>query len=186
MPKRTNETITLGSGKLYALEFPSTGTLPEDATIETEQNRLAWIKGGASLEYTGEFYDAKDDLGMVSKRKLTTEEVKLISGIMTWNGQVLKKLCSTARVTETGGIRTVKIGGTANDDGKSYIIHFVHEDPVDGDVRITIVGQNTSGFTLQFAADAETVIDAEFSAVSGKLDDEGTLVIIKEEIDATA
>ena len=47
-------------------------------------------------------------------------------------------------------------------------------------------GQNTSGFTLQFAADAETVIDAEFSAVSGKLDDEGTLVIIKEEIDATA
>ena len=30
-------------------------------------------------------------------------------------------------------------------------IHFVHEDPVDGDVKIIIVGQNTSGFTLQFA-----------------------------------
>lgn len=186
MAKRTNETITLGSGKLYCMELPSTGVMPEDTAIETESNRLAWIKGGASLEYAGEFYDAKDDLGMVSKRKLTTEEVKLTSGIMTWNGQVLKKLCSTARVTETGGVRTVKIGGTANDDGKSYIIHFLHEDPVDGDVRVTLVGQNTSGFTLQFAADAETVIDAEFSAVSGKLDDEGTLVIIKEEIDATA
>lgn len=123
---------------------------------------------------------------MESKRKLTTEEVKLISGIMTWNGDDLKKLCSTSRVTEACGIRTVKIGGTANDDGKTYIINFVHEDPVDEDVRITIVGQNTSGFTLQFAADAETVIDAEFSAISDKLDDEDTLVIIKEEIDANA
>lgn len=43
------------------------------------------------------------------------------------------------------------IGCTANDDGKTYIIHFVREDPVDGDVKITIVGRNTSGFTLQFA-----------------------------------
>lgn len=185
MAKRTNETITLGSGKLYCMEVPSNGTLPQDTAIEVEENRLAWIKGGASLEYTGEFYDAKDDLGMVSKRKLTTEEVKLISGIMTWNGKVLEKLCSTARVTEASGVRTVKIGGTSNDNGKSYIFHFVHEDEADGDVRITMIGQNTSGFTLAFASDAETVIDAEFSATAGKLDNEGTLVIIKEEIDAS-
>lgn len=230
MGKRSNETITLGSGKLFCLKYeksmylktvdktiaerkeyytkktsgdgfekvtnPSADKLntyyelvngiPSDALLEQEENRLAWIKGGASLEYSGEFYDAKDDLGMVSKRKLTTEDVKLKSGIMTWNGVVLKKLCSTARVEEKDGVRTVKIGGTGNDDGAVYIFHFLHEDPVDGDVRITIVGQNTSGFTLQFAADAETVIDAEISAVSGKLDNTGTLVIIKEEIDATA
>ena len=186
MAKRTNETITLGSGKLYCLEIPANGQLPQDSAIETEENRLAWIKGGASLEYTGEFYDAKDDLGMVSKRKLTTEEVKLISGIMTWNGDVLKKLCSTARVSEGDGVRTIKIGGTANDDGKAYIFHFLHEDKIDGNVRITMIGQNTSGFTLAFASDAETVIDAEISAVAGKLDTEGTLVIIKEEIDANA
>ena len=186
MPKRSNETITLGSGKLFCMEVPANGELPADADIEKDENRLAWIKGGASLEYAGEFYDAKDDLGMVSKRKLTTEEVKLISGIMTWNGDVLKKLCSTARVSEADGVRTVKIGGTANDDGKAYIFHFLHEDKVDGNVRITMIGQNTSGFTLAFAADAETVIDAEFSAVSGKLDNEGTLVIIKEEIEASA
>ncbi|MDD6387610.1 MAG: hypothetical protein PUA68_00895 [Bacilli bacterium] len=96
------------------------------------------------------------------------------------------KLCSTARVKETSGISTVKIGGTANEDVKIYIIHFVHEDLVDGDVRITIVEQNTSGFTLQFAVNVETVIYAEFSAISDKLDDEDTLVIIKEEIDANA
>lgn len=186
MAKRTNETITLGSGKLYCLEYPANGTIPEDADIEKEENRLAWIKGGASLEYTGEFYTAKDDLGMVSKQKINAEEVKLISGIMTWNGQTLKKLCSTARVTEANGVRTVKIGGTNHDDGKSYIFHFLHEDKADGNVRVQIVGKNTAGFTLAFASDAETVIDAEITADSGKLDKEGTLVIIKEEIDAQA
>lgn len=184
MGKRSNETITLGSGKLYCVEYE--GTIPTDEVIETEENRLAWIKGGAALEYTGERYETKDDLGMVSKSKINSEEAILKSGIMTWNGQVLKKLCSTARVTEAAGVRTVKIGGTQNDDGKSYIIHFLHEDAVDGNVRCTIVGKNTSGFTLTFAADAETVIDAEFKAESGKLDKEGTLILYKEDIDASA
>ena len=78
----------------------------------------------------------------------------------------------------------IKIGGL--DNGKQYIIHFVHEDKVDGDLRATLVGQNTSGFELTFAKDTETVIDVEFSATKGKIDNEGTLVIITEEIGATA
>ena len=49
-----------------------------------------------------------------------------------------------------------------------------------------MVGQNTSGFELTFAKDTETVIDVEFSATKGKIDNEGTLVIITEEIGATA
>ena len=186
MSKRTNETITLGSGKLYVEEFSSTTGLPDNEEIEVSTNILGWIKGGATLNYTGEFYDATDDLGMVSKRKLTTESVTLTSGIMTWNGKVLEKLCSTARVTEASGKRTIKIGGSSNDNGKQYVIRFVHEDETDGDVRVTLVGQNTSGFSLTFATDAETVIDAEFAATKGKLDTEGTLVIIEEEIDAQA
>lgn len=182
MAKRTNETITLGSGKLFAMKF--TGTLPEFTEIEKEENRLAWIKGGAKLNYTGEFYDAEDDLGMVSKRKLNSENVSLTSGLMTWNGKTLEKICATAKVTETEGKRTIKIGG--KDNGEQYVIHFLHEDAVDGDVRVTLVGQNTSGFELTFAKDAETVIDVEFSAIKGKLDSEGTLVIITEEIGAVA
>ncbi len=182
MGKRTNETITLGSGKLFISEF--TGTLPEFTELEKDENRIGWIKGGAALNYTGEFYDAEDDLGMVSKRKINSESVNLTSGIMTWNGKTLEKLCATARVTESEGIRTVKIGG--KDNGKQYVVHFLHEDEVDGDVRVTLVGQNTSGFTLTFAKDNETVIDAEFSATKGKLDNEGTLVIIEEEIGAVA
>lgn len=182
MGKRTNETITLGSGKLFIKEFE--GTLPEFSEIEVDDNRLGWIKGGAALNYSGEFYDAEDDLGMVSKRKINSESVNLTSGIMTWNGKTLSVLCSTARVEENDGKRIVKIGG--KDSGKQYIIHFLHEDSIDGDVRVTLIGQNTSGFTLTFAKDSETVIDAEFSAIKGKLDNEGTMVIITEEIGAEA
>ena len=64
MAKRSTETITLGSGKLYVVEYTGT-TLPDNATIETDANRLGWIKGGAKLNYSGEFYDAEDDLGML-------------------------------------------------------------------------------------------------------------------------
>ncbi len=187
MGKRSNETITLGSGKLFCLEYDATKGIPDDTEIEVENNRLAYIKGGATLEYAPEFYSATDDLGYVKKQKLQSEEVKLTSGLMTWNGIVLKKLCATGRVTEDKktGLRIIKIGGAKNDDGKSYILHFLHEDEVDGDLRVTIVGQNTAGFSLAFAADAETVVDAEFVALP-KLDSDGTLVIIKEEIDIEA
>jgi len=184
MSKRDNKTITLGSGELFLKEF--TGTIPADTEIEKEENRLAWIKGGAALNYSSEHYEAEDDLGMVSKRKISAENVTLTSGLMTWNGKTLEKLCSTARVEEKEGERVLKIGGINNDNGKQYIIHFIHKDAADGDVRVTLIGQNTSGFTLTFAKDTETVIDAEFSATKGKLDEEGTLVIIKEEIGAIA
>lgn len=181
--KRTNDTITLGSGNLYIDEF--TGVLPKFSEIENEEKRLAFIKGGATLTYTGEVYETSDDLGRVSKRKITSEDVKLTSGLMTWNGKTLEHLCSTARVSEENGKRIIKVGGAENDNGKQYVIAFVHKDAVDGDVRVMLVGQNTNGFALTFAKDTETVIDAEFTATKGKLDEEGTLVIIEEEIETS-
>ncbi len=156
------------------------GTLPTAETIEVEANQLGYIQGGASIEYKPEFYEASDDMGIVSKTFLTKEEVILKSGILTFNGATLKKLCSTARVTETDGVRTVRIGGKGNYDGKRYVIHFHHVDRQDGDIRVTIVGQNQSGFTLAFAKDKETVIDAEFKALPQ--DSEGTLITYTEEI----
>lgn len=173
-----DEKIVLGSGTLYCMEF--TGALPENAAIEVEANRLGFIQGGASIEYKPEFYEATDDMGKVAKVIITREEATLKSGIMTWCGNTLKKLTSTARVTEAAGVRTVKIGGVANNDGKKYVIHFVHEDPVDGDIRVTIVGQNQAGFTLAFVKNKETVIDAEFKAQPQ--DAEGTLIKYTEEI----
>lgn len=174
------EKITLGSGTLYILEFDgSLAEPPASDIIETPENELGKIQGGASIEYKPTFYEAKDDSGEVVKSIITEEEVTLKSGIMTWNGNTLKKLSSTARVTEASGIRTVKIGGIKNNNGKKYVIHFLHEDPQDGDIRVTIVGQNQAGFSLAFAKNKETVVDAEFKAQPQ--DSEGTLIKYVEE-----
>lgn len=161
------ESIVLGSGDLYCADFQGTNeAIPDDAVIETEDNRLGHIKGGAEIEYAPEFYEAKDDMGKVSKVIITEEEATLKSGIMTWCGTTLEKLCQTARVTEdkAKGIRTVKIGGIGNATGKKYLLRFVHKDTQDGNIRVTIVGNNQAGFTIAFAKDSETVIDAEFKA----------------------
>lgn len=172
------EKIVLGSGKLYLTEFK--GEIPTNEVIEVEANLLGLIQGGATLEYKPSFYEAKDDLGLVQKEILTDEEVTFKSGIMTWNGKTLIKLCSTARVTESSGKRIVKIGGLKQYDGKDYIVRFLHEDEQDGDIRTTIVGKNQAGFSLAFAKDKETVVDAEFKAKPH--DGEGTKILFEEEI----
>ena len=180
MPGVVGEKIVLGSGTLYLMEFA--GSIPTDLLLEIEANRIGYIQGGASLEYKPTFYEAKDDMGMVTKTIITEEEATLKSGVMTWCGATLEKVCSTARVTELAGIRTVKIGGISNNDGKKYVIRFVHKDALDGDIRITIVGSNQAGFTLAFVKNKETVIDAAFKALPH--DGEGTLILYTEEIPA--
>ena len=174
-----SERITLGSGKLYLMAFSD--TVPETSVICTAENLLGYIKGGATLEYTPTFYEAKDDLGYIIKTIITDETALLKSGVMTWNGRTLQKLCDTGRVTEdaTKKIRTVKIGGIGNAQGNKYVICFHHEDPIDGDIWVVIVGQNQSGFSLAFTKDAETVIDAQFKCLAQ--DNEGTLIKYIEE-----
>lgn len=179
--------VILGSGKLYVAEATFTNgvpTIPEDSVLEIETNRIGDIQGGASLSYKPEFYECEDDLGLVKKQFLTKEEVTLKSGIMTWNTATLKKLCSTATVAEDSvkHTRTVKIGGVGNQDGKSYVIRFLHEDAVNGNLRVTIVGSNQSGFEMAFAKDKESVINAEFKAIPS--DATGTLVIVSEDTSA--
>ncbi|WP_169829616.1 hypothetical protein [Clostridium estertheticum] len=176
--------IVLGSGKLYTTEFVSE-TLPTDLELEVPANLLGLIQGGATLEYKPKYYEAKDDLGLVSKTILTEEEVTLKSGLMTWNGDTLERLCATARVDEqsTPGKRIVKIGGMNNQDRKKYVIRFVYLDAVDGNIRVTIVGNNQAGFSFKFAADKETVVDAEF--IAAPMDNEGTKIIYEEDIPGT-
>lgn len=176
--RKANDVITLGSGKLYISEFK--GVAPNADTICIPENLLGLISGGAQIEYKPEYYKATDDLGIKTKTILQSEEVKMKSGIMTWNGKVLSKLVSTARQSETASKRILKIGGASQQDGKLYILCFHHTDKSDGDVWVTIVGRNESGFNIAFAKDKETVIDAEFTAQS--MDDEGTLIIYEEEI----
>lgn len=177
--------IVLGSGKLYVQEYSS--SMPTTSSICVSGNLLGYIQGGATLEYSPTYYEAKDDLGYVQKTVITAEEATLKSGVLTFNGDVLKKLVATGRVTTdaTNHIRTVKIGGIANNDGKKYAICFHHEDDTDGDIWVMILGRNQSGFSLSFAKDKETVIDAEFKAESQ--DNDGTLIqYIEEDASITA
>lgn len=183
VPKR----IVLGSGTLHVVQFTGASQIADAAAVMalcTNDNILGYISGGASLAYTPTFYTATDDLGYVTKTIITEEEVTLTSGIMTFNGQTLATLSATGRVTEdpTGHTRTVRIGGIGNASNTQYAIIFHHSDETDGDIYVCIVGNNQAGFTLAFAKDQETVIDAEFRALAQ--DDDGTLVMYIEQ-DAT-
>lgn len=175
-----SDRITLGSGKVYIQEY--TGTIPESTSIAVPGNLLGYISGGAEIVYTPSFYEVEDDLGIVSKVWLTKEEVVFKTGVLTWDGKTLEKLCQTARVTEALNKRTVKIGGLKNQNGKKYVLYFVHEDATHGDVTCMIVGSNQTGFTLAYTKDKETVIDAEFKAQS--MDEDGTKIIYTETIAA--
>lgn len=170
--------ITLGSGDTYIAEF--TGAVPEKDVICVPENLLGYISGGATLEYKPTYYTAKDDTGVCEKTILTDEEVLFKTGVLTFNGNTIAKLCSTGRVTDKDNTRTVLIGGVKNSDGKKYVICFHHKDAIDGDIWVIIVGNNQSGFSLAFAKDKETVIDAEFKALSQ--DNDGTLIQYIEEI----
>lgn len=180
MKRSDNDVITLGSGDLMIKEY--TDTIPAYTDFDASTDLLGYIQGGATLEYKATWYEAKDDTGKIVKTIITEEEATLKSGVLTWNGKTLEKLCSTARVTETEGIRTVKIGGVGNHNGKSYALCFHHVDKVDGDIYVVIRGVNQAGFSLAFAKDKETVIDAEFKCLPQ--DNDGTLIQYIEEIQA--
>lgn len=181
MAKRDKNTITLGSGKIYLQAYSE--AMPAVDVICKPENLLGYIKGGASLEYTEETYEEKDDLGYVSKVITTTEEALLKCGLLTWNGATLAKLIDRCKTSEAAGKRTTKIGGAGNAQGGYYAICFHHEDKTDGDLWILIKGRNTAGATLTFAADEGTVVEPEFKALPQ--DEDGTLIELIEETPVT-
>jgi hypothetical protein len=184
MAKRTKENITLGSGKAYIAEYDATTEMPDVETLCKEENLLGHIQGGAELSYTAEPYEEKDDLGLVSKTIVTSEEAILKLGLLTWNGTTLAYLADRCKVTEAEGKRTIKIGGAGNAQGKQWVICFFHEDKQGGNLWVLIRGANSAGFTLTFAVDAGTKIEPEFKALPQ--DDAGTLITLIEETGTAA
>ncbi len=184
MAKRTKENITLGSGKAYIAEYDATSGMPDVETLCVEENLLGHIQGGAELSYTAEPYEEKDDLGLVSKTIVTSEEAILKLGLLTWNGSTLAYLADRCKVTEAEGKRTIKIGGAGNAQGKQWVICFFHEDKQGGNLWVLIRGSNSAGFTLTFAVDAGTKIEPEFKALPQ--DDAGTLITLIEETGTAA
>lgn len=184
--EKAPERIILGSGYIHLETFRKGQEIPEPPKFCTDKNRYSYIKNGATLEYSNEVTEAKDDMGRVSKTIIIAEEVKIKAGLMTIIGDTIEKLCDTARVetSNDGKYRTTKIGGVGNRKGAKYVICFHHVDPEDGDIWVMIIGQNQAGFTLSFAPSDATVIDAEFKAMPN-LDEEGTLVMYVEQIPDT-
>lgn len=182
MSKRTIDNITLGSGKAYITEYDSATGMPDVATICIKENLLGHIQGGAELSYTAEPHEEKDDLGLVSKVIVTSEEAILKLGMITWNGNTMKHLADRCKVEEKDGKRIIHIGGAGNAQGKEWVICFAHEDKVGGSLWVLIRGTNSAGFTLTFAVDAGTKIEPEFKAMPQ--DENGTLITFIEEIDA--
>ena len=178
------EEYTLGSGDLFIKEYTA-GTAVTAEDVITNGERLGEIKGGASLEYTTETKEDSSDLGRTKIVIISKEDVVLKSGVMTWNGKTLEKLCQTARVTKDDSAkkRTIKIGGLANAANKSYAVAFQYKGDGKKGLTVLIVGKNTAGFTVSFSSDNATVIDAEFKAQA--LDNDGTLVIIEETVPDT-
>lgn len=178
------EEYTLGSGDLFIKEYTA-GTAVTAEDVITTGERLGEIKGGASLEYTTETKEDSSDLGRTKIVIISKEDVVLKSGVMTWNGKTLEKLCQTARVTKSvdNKKRTIKIGGLANAANKSYAVAFQYKGDGKKGLTVLIVGKNTAGFTVSFSSDNATVIDAEFKAQA--LDNDGTLVVIEETVPDT-
>ena len=171
----------LGSGKLYLDVF--TGEIPPDETLETAEHQIGTISGGATLEYKPSFYRVENDLGTVKEDLLTAEEVTFKSGLLIPNMSFAQFAAPTVRVTpptEQVKRRITKIGGISNADGKTYVVRFVHVSPADPDynLRCTIVGVNTSGFSLGFLKDKESIVDLTFGAQP--LDETGALVMLDE------
>lgn len=167
----------LGSGDLYVLVAD---TIPADATLEVEANKIGHISGGASLSYKGDTYEVKDDYNAILGRMITKEEVTFKSGILTWNLEVLNKIIASSTYTagEAGSKDVIKIGGQSSNGMKKICIRFIHKMAGDKKLRITLIGNNEAGFELNFQPDKETVIDMEIKALSQT---DGTLVEITTE-----
>lgn len=170
--------IPLGSMDFYVTEW--TGTIPADNALEIEKNMIGRTKNGATVNYGAEWYAAESDDGKAKKRRLVKETASISYGAITWNANTISALIATARVEETSGKRTAKIGGVANDNGKRYLIRGVCHDAVDGNIRITGIGVNTGGWEAAFKTDSETVIQPTFEL--DPIDSDGTLLLYEEEV----
>lgn len=182
MGKQDKDTIKLGSGIPYLMEY--TDKIPAVEEICVEQYRLGYVQGGASLEYTEETHVEKDDLGYVYKEVTTEEEAVLKLGLFTWNGESLTKLIDRSKSETADGMRVTKIGGAGNAKGKYYVVCFHMPDKQDGDMYVMIVGRNSAGASLAFAKDAASKIEPEFRAMPH--DKDGTLVLLFEKQPAAA
>ncbi len=164
----------LGSGDLYLVVADA---IPEDETFETAGNKIGHISGGATLSYGSETYEVVDDYNQVLGRSITKEEVTFKTGILTWDLAVLNKVIASSTYTAGTGEApdTIKIGGQSSSGIQKVCVRFIHTTADSKKLKVTLIGNNEAGFELNFMKDKESIIDAEFKALSQA---DGTLVEI--------
>ena len=115
----------------------------------------------------------------MSKTVVTDEEATMKFGIITWNLAVLNRLIASGKITEKDGKRTLKIGGAENQNSDKYLFRFVNKDKVDGDTRVTMLGNNQAGLSLSYSKDKEVSVNPE---IKGEPMADGAIIVIEEEV----
>ena len=188
--KQEIDRIPLGSVDVYVTEWTGTeiSDIPEDATLEVDANLIGRTKDGAEFEYQTTWFSVKSDDGKASRNELTDDNGYMSYGMITWNGNTLTKIISTASATTSGESTNIKrrtlIGGVANDNGKVYLFRAVHKDKVKGDVRYTMIGKNINGFAASYKPGQPTTITPRIQAEP--FSDGHLLVIDEDNVDAGA
>lgn len=172
--------MLLGSGDLYIVAY--SGTIPSNTVIETEDNRIGGIKGGATLTYKPSIYSATDDMRRMKKSLITGEEVTFKSGFLSFDLGEIAKLALGATYNSTSSEETLEGGGGTII--QQYVLQFVHTMDTGLKVRTTIVGIPSAGFELLFNPEKESTTNAEF--IAAPMDNKGRLFKISKEKTAPA
>ena len=179
--------VILGSGHMYNGGVFTMGMQINDPeSYCTEENRFSHVKGGVTLEYNQTKTIESDDMELVKKVGLQTEEPKLKAGLMTLSGAVLKHLIATAsdpEVIAAAEGRKAKykttFGGIDKDDETPHLWIFHYPDKVDGDIWIIVAGTHNTNAKVEFKKDSATVTDLEIDCQP--LDNTGRKVYFYEE-----
>ncbi|WP_294750022.1 Ig-like domain-containing protein [uncultured Ruminococcus sp.] len=182
--KKEIDRIALGSVDVYVTEWTGTSIedIPTDDVLEVESNLIGRTKDGGEFEYQTTWYNVKSDDGKAARNDLTDDNGYMSYGMITWNGNTIEKIVSTASVTTAGAGSSAKrrtlIGGVANDNGKTYLFRAVHKDKVKGDVRYTMIGKNINGFAASYKPGQPSTITPRIQAEPFS---DGHLLIIDED-----
>lgn len=179
--------VILGSGHLYdGGVFTANMTINDPESYCIEANRFSHVKGGVTLEYNQTKTIESDDMELVKKVALQTEEPKLKTGLMTLSAEVLQRMITTASNPEVIAAAEGKkakykttFGGIDNDDETPHLWIFHHPDKVDGDIWIIVAGTHNTNANIEFKKDSATVTNLEIDCQP--LDDFGCKVYYYEE-----
>lgn len=180
--------VTVGAGKVYIAEYSESTGIPEDAALEVAANIKTHTSGGITFSYSSDSKEIEDDLGEIVDEALSKETLTCKFGLLSHDAEDVKQLCSTSSVdVSTSNTITTEIGGIENDNGKKYIVRFVHTNKAGKKTRHTMVGKS-SGFSLPYQKGEATVIDCEFKGYHFLPSTTATkkrLLVIKQEVSTT-